>query len=407
MDSTGQINVSASPVPASGPVAKPSGARPRLDSVDWLRGLVMVIMVLDHTRDYLAAGGFNPRDVNDTPLFLTRWITNFCAPTFVFLAGVSAHLYAARGRTRAELGQFLVTRGLWLIFLELVVIRFAWTFSWKVDVIILQVIWVIGIGLLVLAGLMYLPRWAIAVFAIGVIAGHNLLDGIRAANFGSFGWLWMLLHQQGLLNPGGKIAILGLYPLVPWVAVLAAGYAFGPLIRPDPSRRQSWVLRVGLGLSGLFIVLRSTNLYGDPGPWSSQPTKVATLLSFINCEKYPPSLLFLCMTLGPALLLLRMAEGFKGRLASILISFGRVPFFFYLGHIVLVHLTTVAWAQIHDGKSAWLFHGLPPMSKPPEFGFGLPMIYVLWLLMIALLYLPCRWFAQVKQTRRDWWLSYL
>src|SRR5579859_788998 len=202
---------------------KPFSPRPRLDSLDLLRGLVMVVMVLDHTRDYLAAGGFNPRDVNDAPLFLTRWITNFCAPTFVFLAGVSAHLYASRGRSLAELRKFLVTRGLWLIFLELIVIRFAWTFSLRVDVIILQVIWVIGAGLLVLSGLIYLPRSAIAVFGIVLIAGHDLLDGLTAARFGSFGWLWMLLHQQGLLNPGGRVAILELYPLVPWVAVMAAG----------------------------------------------------------------------------------------------------------------------------------------------------------------------------------------
>jgi len=387
--------------------AKPVSARPRLDSLDWLRGLVMVVMVLDHTRDYLAAGGFNPRDLNDAPLFLTRWITHFCAPTFVFLAGVSAHLYGARGRTRSELSRFLLTRGLWLIFLELVVIRFGWTFSVRMEVIVLQVIWAIGVSLLVLSGLVYLPRAHILTFALALILGHNLLDRFTAANMGSAGWVWMLLHQQGLLNPGGKIAVLAIYPLIPWIGVLAAGYFFGPAIQAGPPLRRNWTLGLGTGLTCLFILLRATNLYGDPLPWSSQSKPLASLLSFVNCEKYPPSLLFLCMTLGPAMLLLTAAEAFKGRFASILITFGRVPFFFYLAHIFLLHLMAVGWAQFHDGNSTWLFHGLPPMSKPPGFGFSLPVIYVLWLTAVAMLYPLCRWFAQLKQHRRDWWLSYL
>jgi uncharacterized membrane protein len=367
----------------------------------------MVLMVLDHTRDYLAAGDFNPRDLTDTPLFLTRWITHFCAPTFVFLAGVSAYLYGARGRSRAELSRFLLTRGLWLIFLELVVIRFAWTFSFRVDMFFLQVIWVIGISLVALSALIHLPRSVIAGFAIIMIAGHDLLDRIDAAQFGSAGWVWVLLHQRGLLNQGGKTVVFAIYALIPWIAVLAAGYAFGPAVRPEPQLTKRWAFRLGAALTGLFLVLRATNLYGDPQPWASQPTAVATVLSFVNCEKYPPSLLFLCMTLGPAMLLLSLAEGFKGRLASILITFGRVPFCFYLTHIFLVHLMAVAWAQFHDGNSSWLFHGFPPLSKPAGFGFGLPMIYVWWLVAIATLYPLCRWFAQLKQRRRDWWLSYL
>jgi uncharacterized membrane protein len=414
MDSISESNRSAlaagvptEAVPATGAAAKTASARPRLDSLDWLRGLVMMLMVLDHTRDYLGAGGFNPRDVNDAPLFLTRWITHFCAPTFVFLAGISAHLYGARGRSRSELGRFLVTRGLWLIFLELVVIRFAWTFSLRMDVIVLQVIWAIGVSLLVLSGLIYLPRPLIASFAVLVIAGHNLLDGFTAAKMESFGWLWRLLHEQGMLNPGGRIAVLAIYPLVPWIAVLAAGYAFGPAVQAHAPERRRWSLGLGLALSCIFIVLRATNLYGDPLPWSPQGKPLATLFSFVNCQKYPPSLLFLCMTLGPAMLLLNAAEAFKGRFASIVIIFGRVPFFFYLAHIVLVHLMAVAWAQFHDGNSVWLFQGLPPMSKPPAFGLGLPMIYVSWLAALAMLYPLCRWFAQVKQRRHDWWLSYL
>jgi uncharacterized membrane protein len=414
MDSSGR-SYSATPAPGlafetslrAGVMPAPSTARPRLDSLDWLRGLVMVVMVLDHTRDFLAASAFNPRDVTDTPLFLTRWITHFCAPTFVFLAGISAYLYGARGRSRSELSRFLLTRGLWLIALELLVVRFGWTFSFRIDVIVLQVIWAIGVSLVLLSGLVWLPRPVIASFALLMIAGHNLLDGFTVANMGSAGWLWMLLHEQGLLNPGSKLAVLAIYPLVPWVAVLAAGYCLGPAIQATPPLRRKWTLGLGGGLIVLFIVLRATNLYGDPRPWSKQATPLATVLSFLNCEKYPPSLLYLCMTLGPALLLLNAAEAFRGRLASILITFGRVPFLFYLAHIFLLHLMAAAWAQFHDGNAVWLFQGLPPMSKPPAFGFPLPIVYLLWLLTVALLYPVCRWFATVKQQRKDWWLSYL
>jgi uncharacterized membrane protein len=388
-------------------VAKGAVARPRLNSLDWLRGLVMVLMVLDHTRDFLAAGVFNPRDLTNVPLFLTRWVTHFCAPTFVFLAGVSAHLYGARGRSRSELARFLFTRGLWLIFLEIVVVRFAWTFSFRMDAIMLQVIWVIGVSLVVLSALIYLPRPLVASFAVLLIAGHNLLDHFSAANMGSAGGLWILLHEQGLLNQGGKVVVFALYPLIPWVAVVAAGYCFGPAIQTDAQLRRIWTLALGAGITLLFIVLRALNVYGDPLPWSSQPKALASVLSFVNCQKYPPSLLYLCMTLGPALLLLGAAEGFSGRFASFLVTFGRVPFFFYLAHIFLLHLMAVAWAQFHDGNVAWLFHGLPPVSKPAAFGFSLPMIYPLWMAAVAILYLPCRWFAQIKQRRREWWLSYL
>jgi uncharacterized membrane protein len=392
---------------APGAEVKTVSARPRLDSLDWLRGLIMVVMVLDHARDFLAAGGPNPRDVNDPALFLTRWITHFCAPTFIFLAGISAHLYGARGRSRAEVSRFLLTRGLWLIFLELTVVRVAWTFRLWPDMIVLQVIWAIGVSLLVLSGLIYLPRAAIAGFAVALIAGHNLLDRFTAANMGSAGTVWMLLHEQAMVNPNGPHALFIVYPLVPWIGVLAAGYAFGPAIQASPSLRRSWTLGLGTALACLFLLLRAANVYGDPQPWIHGATPGATVLSFLNCEKYPPSLLYLCMTLGPALLLLGTAEVFKGKLAGILVTFGRVPFFFYVAHLYLLHLVAVLWAQFHDGSSAWLFHGRAVLSKPAGYGFGLPMIYLFWFLAVASLYPACRWFAQLKQRRRDWWLSYL
>jgi uncharacterized membrane protein len=386
---------------------QPGNARPRLDALDWVRGLVMVLMVLDHTRDFLGGGDFNPRDVNNTPLFLTRWITHFCAPTFVFLAGVSAYLYGQRGRTRAELSGYLLTRGAWLVLAEIVFVRFAWSFRLQTDVLILQVIWAIGVSFIVLSAVIRLPFKGIAVFAILMVAGHNLLDPFTAAKMGSAGWLWLLVHEQGVATLGGKLTLMIIYPVVPWIGVAAGGYCLGPAMLASPSERQRWLLGSGLGLISCFILLRELNFYGDPQPWATQKTALATLLSFLNCEKYPPSLLYLCMTLGPALLLLRAAEKFKSRLASVIITFGRVPFLFYVAHIALLHLIAIGWAQIHDGNSAWLFAARPILSKPPGYGLGLPWVYALWLSAVVMLYPLCYWFAQVKQRRRDWWLSYL
>jgi uncharacterized membrane protein len=296
---------------------------------------------------------------------------------------------------------------LWLVFLEVSIIRFAWLFSLPGGVFVLQVIWAIGVSLLCLSALVYLPRAAIAVFAVAMIAGHNLLDHVTAEKMGSFGWIWMLLHERGVTSPGGSITLMVIYPLVPWIGVLAAGYCVGPAIQATPQLRRRWTLRLGLALTGLFVLLRATNLYGDPRGWAVQPTTSATVLSFLNCEKYPPSLLFLCMTLGPALLLLNAAEGLKGGVASIFITFGRVPFLYYVAHIVLLHLMAVVWAQVHDGNSAWLFDLRSIMGKPATYGLDLPAVYVVWLTSIVTLYPLCRWFAAVKQRRRDWWLSYL
>jgi uncharacterized membrane protein len=271
----------------------------------------------------------------------------------------------------------------------------------------LQVIWAIGVSMLCLSALIYLPRLGIAVFALAMIAGHNLLDRFTAESMGSLRWVWMLLHQPGETSAAGTIALWVIYPLVPWIGVMAAGYVFGPAIQCSPQARRRWTFGLGLGLTCFFLALRWTNLYGDPKGWSVQVGALPTVLSFLNCEKYPPSLLFLCMTLGPALLLLSVAEHFKGAIASILITFGRVPFLFYVAHIALLHLIAVVWAQFHDGSSAWLFAVRPIVSKPPTYGLSLPAVYALWLSVVAALYPLCRWFAEVKQRRRDWWLSYL
>ena len=379
--------------------------RVRLDSIDLLRGVVMVLMVLDHTRDFFTAGGFNPRDVHDPALFLTRWVTHFCAPVFVFLAGMSAFLYGARGRTVPEVSRYLFTRGLWLVLLEVTVVRFAWTFSLYPDFVLLQVIWAIGVSMVVLAGLIRLPRWAVGAIGIGMIAGHNLLDGIQAEQFGQLGWLWNVLHQPALLQPASDVAVFALYPLIPWIGVMAAGYALGPvMLRGD---RRRWLLGLGVGVSLGFVLLRATNVYGDPAPWAPQDGLVATMLSFVNAEKYPPSALYLAMTLGPALVALAAFESARGAVARFFVLFGRVPLFYYVAHILLLHAMAAAFSAAVHGDVAWLFGGLPIDARPAGYGLGLPGVYLVWMIAVGLLYLPCRWFAEVKRRRGEGWLSYL
>ena len=381
-------------------------SRARLDSVDLLRGLVMLLMALDHTRDFFAASGPNPRDIADPALFLTRWVTHFCTPTFIFLAGVSAFLYGERGRRVGEVSWFLLTRGLWLILIEFTLMRLCWTFSFHANVFVMQVIWVTGASMVVLAGLVHLPRWAIATIGLAMIAGHTLLDGVDADELGHAGWLWKLLHEPGLIEIGPHARLFVLYVLVPWSGVMAAGYALGPVFRLDPARRRSFLLRTGAAVTAGFIVLRASNLYGDPAAWSVQASVLATVLAFIDCEKYPPSLLYLMMTLGPALILLALFERVHGALAGLVTTFGRVPFFFYVVHVAFIHALAVAFAWITVGDIGWTF-GAFLSQKPASYGLGLPGVYVVWLCVLAALYPLCRAFAALKRRRREWWWSYL
>jgi uncharacterized membrane protein len=396
----------ASPKPRVASTTLPG--RVRLDAIDLLRGLVMVLMALDHTRDFFAAAGFNPRDVNDPALFLTRWITHFCAPVFVFLAGTSAFLYGARGRAVCEVSWFLFTRGLWLVLLELTVVRFGWTFSLFPDIVLLQVIWAIGVAMIVLSGLVYLPRWAVGAIGLAMIAGHNLLDGIQAAQFGQLGWLWHLLHQPALMHPTPEVAVFALYPLIPWMGVMAAGYAMGPVMLLEPASRRRWLVGLGVGVTLGFILLRAANVYGDPAPWLRHDAISATVLSFLNTEKYPPSALYLAMTLGPALIALAAFEAAKGKLAQYFVVFGRVPLLYYVAHLLLLHTLAVVFAAAaNHGDVAWLFGGLPLEAKSEGYGLSLPGVYLMWLVVVAALYLPCRWFAEVKRRHTAGWLSYL
>ena len=387
---------------ATGPAI--AEARPRLDNVDLLRGIVMALMALDHTRDFFTVSGWNPRDVTDPALFLTRWITHFCAPTFVLLAGLAAYLYGARGRNIHEISRFLVTRGFLLILLEFTLVRVAWTFSFDFDELTAGVIWAIGASMIALAALVYLPRAAIAAVAVGLIAGHNLLDGVRAGDVGPASWIWHLLHQPGLMQLSNGATVFVLYPIIPWIGVMAAGYALGPVMEPDAEVRHRWLLRLGGAITAAFVLLRATNLYGDPAPWTMQETGFATVLSFLNCEKYSPSLLFLMMTLGPAVMLLAVLENMRGRLAQWLTTFGRVPLFFYVTHIYLIHGLAFGFALVthpHLSPSGFV--------SPDEtaIALGLPGAYVVWLCVLILLYPLCRWFAQLKQSRTEPWWSYL
>lgn len=380
------------------PAASPQAAtrQDRIASVDILRGLVMALMALDHTRDFFGTGGFNPRDVTEPALFLTRWITHFCAPTFIFLAGLSAFLYG-RGRSTGELAHFLVTRGLFLILIDVTVIKFGWRFEADLFSLGAGVIFVIGASMIALAGLIFLPRWTLAAFALLMIAGHNLLDGIGAGRFGALSPLWHFLHQPGEVPLGERVSAYVVYPLIPWVGVMAAGYALGPVMLRGPEERQRILFWLGAAITLGFVVLRASNVYGDPESWTVQATWLSTLLSFLNCEKYPPSLLYLTMTLGPALMGLAAFEHARGRLADWLTVFGRVPFFFYVVHIYLIHALAVAAGLVLTGAFA-------PAS---QLGFGLPAVYLVWALVLLLLYPLCRQFAALKAHRREWWWSYV
>ena len=383
-----------------------AAARPRLDSVDLLRGLVMVIMALDHTRDFFAASGMNPRDVADPALFLTRWITHFCAPVFIFLAGMSAWLYGMRGRSTEDVSWFLFTRGLWLIVIEFTVVRLGWSFSLGFHVFVTQVIFALGASMVVLAGLVHLPRAAIAAIALAMICGHNLLDGIKATDFGPLGFVWNLLHQPGLLTVTSSTKLFVLYPLIPWVGVMAAGYALGPVLTSSPGTRTRVLLGLGSAITAGFFLLRLSNVYGDPAAWVAHEGAFETFLSLLNCEKYPPSLLYLMMTLGPALILLAAFEHARGRLASLITTIGRVPFLYYVAHIFLIHALAVGFAFVTIGNIGWLFGG-PPGAKPAGYGLPLPGVYAVWLMVVVMLYPLCGWFAALKQRRREWWWSYL
>jgi uncharacterized membrane protein len=376
-------------------------------------------MVLDHTRDFMTDLRFAPEDMAHTygALFFTRFITHYCAPVFAFLAGTGAFLATSRGKSIQQVSRFFWTRGLWLVLLELTVVDFAWGFvPWAQA----GVIWILGWSMVAMALIVRLPlRW-IAVLGLVMISTHNLLDAINPASFGRFYWLWMFLHSPGRIQVAGHFLFSVRYVLVPWVGVMCVGFAFGKLLlRPD---RRKWILTIGIAATALFFVLRGINLYGNgiaglpfgyprsAGPWSIQPTLSLTVISFFNVLKYPPSLDYLLVTLGPALILLGLFDQSKGQngLSRVLMVFGRVPLFYYVLHIYLINiLARLAALAFHQP----IFHGTVIADfarRPLGYGHGLPFIYFMWILAVAILYLPCRWFMEFRARHRDWgWLSYL
>jgi len=426
------------PLPfADAPPQLTSPGSRRIDSIDLLRGIVMVIMMLDHTRDFVhryVLQGFDPTDLSHTSvkLFFTRWITHFCAPVFVFLAGTGAYLQIARGKDKGALSRFLVTRGLWLIVLEFTWVRTAVTFNLDYRFIgAMQVIWAIGVSMIVLAALINLPLRVVNGFGLTMIALHNLLDRFHVQGWrgpqspvpGFWSKLFIILHQGYEAFPVlwffPSPVVFVLYPLIPWMGVMAAGYAFGSLYQMNAERRRRLLL-VGSVASLLFIVLRAINQYGDPSHWSKQSTPSFTIISFLNVTKYPPSLLFLLMTLGPAFLGLAWFEShqlgaraprphsFWNSIRNVFVTYGRVPLFFYLLQWPTAHFISVIVHLIAGKPVGWMFGSQINFNGPPPgVGFNLAVVYACWIAGVLLLYPLCKWFAGVKARRRDWWLSYL
>jgi uncharacterized membrane protein len=379
----------------------------RLPGIDRMRGLVILLMALDHVRDFFNADAlhFDPTDLARTypALFLTRFVTHFCAPTFVLLAGVSAFLHGLKLDSPWALARFLLTRGVWLILLDVIVVSPIWAL--ELDRIHLATLWAIGFSMIALAALVWLPPRAVLLVGALILLGHNLLDHVHASEFGAWAPLWNILHEPGALPFGlpGEVS----YPVLPWIGIMALGYGLGPVFL-EPASERAWQLTLlGLAAIAFFLLLRGTNFYGDPHPWTAQSEGTMTALSVLNVTKYPPSLLYALVTLGPALLLLPAMERLGGLAGEVLATFGRVPLFIYLLHLYAAHAAAVAlWLT-----KGFVFHHLRGFGthavSSEGLRLGLAGTYAAWILIMATLYPACRWFAGVKRRRRDWWLSYL
>lgn len=387
----------------------------RITSIDFLRGSIMIIMALDHVRDYLFFGSFyfDPTDLTKTSgvLFFTRWITHFCAPIFLLLAGLSASLIGQK-KTKAELSAFLFKRGLWLIFIELFITNFGWNFNIAFPMFFFITIWALGLSMVVLAGLIHLPVKAILAISIILIAGHNLFDGVHVPGNspGAFGWA--LLHDQQFFMWHHEQLLVG-YPIIPLMAIMSLGYCVGSWYKSgyDAAKRQKNLLIVGLCMIANFIILRFINIYGDPVAWSAQKDGFFTFLSFLKVNKYPPSLDYVLMTIGPAFLFLSFTEKAKGKIVDVVSVYGRVPMFYYLIHIYIIHLVAMISSAFRPGQdwTLWI------MKKPIWFthdlrgyGFSLPIAYLIWIAIVVGLYPLCKRYDAYKQANKQkWWLSYL
>jgi uncharacterized membrane protein len=388
-------------------MATHTGKLARIESVDVLRGLIMILMALDHVRDFIGVPGLNPTDLTTTtvPLFFTRWITHFCAPVFFLLTGTGAYLSLVR-KTKEQLSFFLVTRGLWLLFLEAVVVRcLGWQFNFDYHLTILNVLWALGWSMIVLSVLVYLPTALVSACGLMLIAGHNLFDSVASDNP-----FWSILHVPAILLNTPQHIVFVAYPLIPWIGVTAAGFGLGQIYNWSPERRRIFLIRVALAAIAAFCVLRAINRYGDPASWAKQKSAIFTALSFINTTKYPPSLLFLLMTLGPAMLFLFVVDGHIPSLLRPALVFGKVPLFYYLLHVPLIHLIAIVICFAQNGAIHWMFESTNlsqfPVTPPPGWGLTLPGVYCVWSIVVVILYPLCRRFAALKQSNRALWLSY-
>jgi uncharacterized membrane protein len=383
----------------------------RFVALDVLRGLTMVIMALDHSRDFFALSWvyYAPTDLALTNLevFFTRWITHFAAPVFIFLAGIGL-FFASGRRTKNQLASLAISRGLWLIFLELTLVGFFWSFN---DEFLsspkVAVLFTIGISMICVGFLIYLPKILIAVIAVGMILGHNLLDGITPESFGAYSWVWMLLHSPGNFYIG-TIEVRVVYPFIPWIGLMALGYIFGPVTKLPRVKRKKIFLFTGLGLLVFGLLLRYSNVYGDLIPWQIYEDFDKTFMSFLNFTKYPPSLIYLSVLLGIAMILMSLFDRDLGKWSNPLRDFGQVPFFFYVLHIPLLHLAGIAFANFTFGDASWLY-GAPIKNSPEGLSYPYELLptYIAWFGTLLVLYYPSKWFAQLKKERKDWWLSYL
>lgn len=388
-------------------------SKSRVASIDLLRGIIMILMALDHVRDYFHVSAITEDPTNPattTPiLFFTRWITHFCAPVFVFLSGLSAFLYG-QTRTKKELSRFLLTRGLVIVAIEILVFNFLFTFDPLYHFISLQVLWVIGISMILLSVLIYLPIPVLLGIGLALVAGHNLLDRFNDTSMNGPSPWYGVLHQVFFVNYAENRFIGVFYPLIPWPGVMVLGYCAGVLYtqRYDAAARRKLLLRTGWLTVAAFFLFRWLNVYGDLTPWTTQRNTTATILAFFNVTKYPPSFLYLCMTLGPALLLLAWFEKVRGKVvANVLLVYGRVPMFYYLAHFLLIHLLCVI-AFFATGRDIGEAAGGMMAFRPNDFGFSLPIVYLIWVAVLIMIYPVCRQYGEYKRRHPEKkWLQYL
>jgi uncharacterized membrane protein len=387
----------------TGQLQSDSRGTSRIHAVDILRGIVMVIMVIDHVRDYWSPTPFRPEDLTQasTALFFTRWITHFCAPVFVFLSGVSAYLSIQNRNGNGSPSVALLKRGLWFIVAEVVFITFF--FQWGYQIIVLSVIWAIGWGMIFLSGFIKLPRWTQITIVVLLIGGHNLVGGISPVTAGNF--VITMLHNSPFIVPAGSTIILFSYALIPWVAVVGAGYVLGPWFVEAPKERNRKLRLLGVVLLSIFVVLRTTNIYGDPAPWTTQENIFRTFLSWINVSKYPPSLLFLSLILGIVMLAFPLFDRVTGRIEKWLSTFGKVPFFFFLLHLPLISSTSIIWAFLKFDVFTIL--AFSAQNLPAGYTPSLLRLYVVWAIVLVILYFPCRWYAKYKSTHKNWVTFYI